>query len=84
MPRVYPREDGHIYLKPGDYAFDKDLGHWIVRPPVTRSHSGGIPNHKVIEHEDGTITVTPSILLTGLTPEESYHGYLERGIWRSA
>jgi len=32
--------------------------------------------HKVIEHEDGTISVSPSIVGNGI------HGYLEHGIWR--
>lgn len=36
--------------------------------------------HSIVEHEDGTITVSPSILVTG---GEEWHGYLERGIWRS-
>lgn len=36
------------------------------------------PNHKVTEHEDGTITASPSIY----DAPEGWHGYLERGIWR--
>jgi hypothetical protein len=48
---------------------------------------GGTPGgHTVIEHEDGTITVSPSILwgpdqMPGY-PETHWHGFLERGIWR--
>ena len=82
MPRIYPREDGNLYLAPGDYGFNAKAGYWLCRPPVKTVHAGGLKNHTVVEHEDGTVTVSPSILITGLTPEESWHGYLERGIWR--
>ncbi len=43
---------------------------------------GNLSKHKVIEHEDGTITVSPSILIQMASFE--YHGYLERGIWKQA
>ena len=81
--RIYPREDGHLYLKEGDYGFDLKVGHWVVRPPDC--HAGGIPNHTVIEHEDKTITVSPSILLEDIDEQgkpKTWHGYLEHGIWR--
>ena len=40
--------------------------------------------HTITEHEDGTITVSPSILVTrGRERTELWHGYLERGVWRS-
>lgn len=48
-----------------------------------------LDSHEVTEHEDGTITVSPSIRVTtprlpdGL-PDESWHGFLERGVWREA
>lgn len=81
--RVYPREsDGHLYLQPGDYGKDAE-GMWHARPP-NGSHGGALIDHKVIEHEDGTITVSPSLVLypanNGKIP--GYHGYLERGVWR--
>jgi hypothetical protein len=41
---------------------------------------GSIEKHDVTEHEDGTITVSPSILLND--GRKIWHGYLERGIWR--
>lgn len=40
-----------------------------------------LANHTVTEHEDGTITVTPSILTRSAGRE--WHGYLERGVWRT-
>lgn len=37
---------------------------------------GSCRTHTLAEHDDGTITVSPSILGDG------YHGWLERGVWR--
>lgn len=37
--------------------------------------------HDVTENEDGTITVSPSILVSDGTGRE-WHGYLENGVWR--
>lgn len=43
---------------------------------------GNLSGHKVVEHEDGTITVSPSIFVNmGRNP--NWHGFLEHGIWRS-
>lgn len=41
-------------------------------------------NHKITEHEDGTITANPSILTTGhhQGQQTQKHGYLEHGVWR--
>lgn len=69
--------------EPGDYWYRADLGKWFVCTP--NGMYGGLGNHTVTEHEDGTITVSPSILTTqnyanGSTHE--WHGYLERGVWR--
>ena len=81
--RVYPDDDGQLRLQEGDYGFSLEVGHWQVRPPGC--HAGGIPHHKVIEYEDKTITVSPSILLTDFDEggnQKQWHGYLERGVWR--
>lgn len=64
--------------QPGDYWQDAD-GLWSCRPPWKHAW-GNLAKHHVTEHEDGTITVTPSILIT--TQVGTWHGYLERGIWR--
>lgn len=80
--RVYANEQGQLPLAEGDYGFHPKSG-WQVRPPGC--HAGGIGKHDVIEHEDGTITVSPSILLTDFDEEgneKQWHGYLERGVWR--
>jgi hypothetical protein len=39
--------------------------------------------HTITEHEDGTITVSPSILRYPLAGDTGWHGYLERGVWRT-
>ena len=64
--------------------------YWLCCAP--NGHSGRLANHSVVEHEDGTITVSPSILISRGGPgsagdkprEELYHGFLERGVWRTA
>lgn len=81
------RPDGtelHL-LQPGEYA--KTNGRWICRAPSNAKGTdffGDLTNHTVTEHEDGTITASPSILITrgGRVEKEVWHGYLERGVWR--
>lgn len=58
-------------------------GEWCVRPPGCRV-AARITQHRVTEHEDGTITVLPSILYDGGGRGENYHGWLTRGIWTKA
>ena len=68
-------------LAPGDYAYalDPGKGLWIVRAP--NGDEGSLlqgRGHEVVEHEDGTITVSPSIQFeTG----QRWHGYLKAGKW---
>jgi len=67
----------------GDYGKAID-GTWyakIPNGPHAGSH-GNLKNHIVTEHEDGTITVSPSILVE-YGDGKSWHGYLEKGIWRT-
>lgn len=47
-------------------------------------HMGTLSKHDVTEHEDGTISVSPSIALSNPQEGELYHGFLERGVWREA
>lgn len=65
--------------KPGDYYFYPEVGWCGVAPD---GQSVGLRGHQVTEHEDRTITVSPSILVSGGGVKE-WHGYLERGVWRS-
>lgn len=62
-----------VWFKHGDYMRD-ETGKWWLRPP--RGSMGDLDGHTVTEHEDGTITVEPSIA------GDDWHGYLERGVWR--
>ena len=72
---------GELLLAEGEYGQDKS-GTWYARP--FGMHMGGLENHDVIEHDDGTITVTPSILIIGSkgNGEVRWHGYLDHGVWR--
>lgn len=64
-------------FKPGDYGKIGDI--WYACTP--NGHLGNLANHEVVEHDDGTITVSPSILV-GKDPSDNWHGYLEHGVWR--
>jgi hypothetical protein len=70
-------------LCPGDYVKIGDS--WLICVP---NGLHGTINNKIwniTEHEDGTITISPSILISIDVPDTeklSWHGYLEKGIWR--
>ncbi len=66
-------------LEPGDYGKRPANGQWYCCTP--NGHLGNLSRHDVVEHEDGTITVSPSILVSA--DVELWHGFLERGVWRS-
>ena len=77
--RVYADEQGRLRLPEGGFGLDPRDGNWYARP---HGHSTGcLSRHEVVEHEDGTITVSPSILFEE-PPLQPWHGYLERGGWR--
>jgi hypothetical protein len=87
--RIYPPPYSELKLsdvQPGDYWLDSETETWMCRVP--NGHFGGLKNHSVTDHGDGTITVSPSILVTGYDDEKgenaTWHGYLEKGIWREA
>lgn len=73
--------DGEI-PKPGEYGQFSVDGAWYGVPPGT-DMLAKFSAHTVVEHEDGTITVSPSILV-GVpgVPSSRWHGYLEHGVWR--
>jgi hypothetical protein len=77
---LIPQPGGFQLLKPGEYGKWTD-GKWFGCAP-SGDHCN-LSAHTVIEHEDGTITVSPSIGI-GDPPAYDWHGYLERGIWRLA
>lgn len=65
----------------GDYGKQPD-GSWYCIVPGDPDGMGNLSAHTVTEHEDGTITVSPSILVSAPHKGQSWHGYLERGMWR--
>lgn len=70
-------------LEVGEYGKAPD-GKWYCRAPQHDGFYAGMGRlglHDVVEHDDGTITVSPSILITGHDGKQ-WHGYLERGVWR--
>lgn len=84
--RVYPGEHGQISFAEGDYGRTM-YNEWLARPPGCGL--GSLADHQVEEHEDGTITVKPSIqadevIRPGKQNIPAWHGFLERGVWRKS
>lgn len=81
--RVVPQNDS-LLLKPGEYGINPVDDVWYACTP--NGHYGNLSNHLVIEHDDGTITVSPSILVSGydydVGKKTTWHGFLEHGVWR--
>ncbi len=75
--RKEPDENGDLLLAEGEYGKDKN-GIWYARP--FGCHMGSLKRHDITEHDDGTITVSPSILVSDGQLE--WHGYLKKGVWR--
>ena len=72
-------DDDFIYrvlTTPGAYGTANGRD-WFCCTP--NGLGGNLGAHSVVEHEDGTITVSPSILVRG---KSEWHGFLERGVWR--
>ena len=74
--RAFPRG-----ARPGDYAKvpagidPRGDEVWYAVAPDGRAFA--IVTHDVSEHDDGTISCSPSVV----TPS-GWHGFLERGVWR--
>lgn len=58
-----------------------EIGNWYINFPTADGNGllGNLANHTIEEHEDGTISVSPSILTTGHNDQR--HGYLTKGTW---
>jgi hypothetical protein len=69
-------------LQDGDYWKNPRTGVWWLY--LDGCGPGRLSDHKVIEHDDGTVTVSPSILISCHHEghERHRHGYLEHGVWR--
>jgi hypothetical protein len=80
----FPGGLGAGQAQPGDYCLvpdgmdPRENGVWYCLDP-----GGGagaiLPSlHTVTVHDDGEITVSPSLVMPG-----GWHGWLEHGVWRS-
>ena len=72
---------GKTIFGEGDYGFNPKDNNWYALVPG--NHLANLVKHNVVEHEDGTITVTPSIKV-GIGDGqggsiEAWHGYLTKG-----
>lgn len=74
----------------GDYAV-ADRHVWVRTPAddVLRIPRGDVadpdqPAWSFEEHEDGTVTLSPSIFVNPQDDPPGWHGFLEHGIWRTA
>ncbi len=80
--RIYPDAGGN-------YPFDKlDAGTYFYWPRgacwmgvTPNGLTAGLKSYTVVEHEDKTITVSPAIMVSG-GEDKTWHGVLERGVWR--
>lgn len=69
-----------MWKVPGAYGTPDSGKSWFCTTP--NGMLGNISGHQVTEHADGTITVSPSILTQSQHKGKTWHGYLEKGIWR--
>jgi len=68
---------------PGEYMKDEEHNRWVFCLPNGIHGAINTKTWQITEHEDGTLTVSPSILTTvSNNPQYSWHGFLEHGIWR--
>lgn len=71
--------------RPGDYCKVPSgvrMGRiisWLLVDPTGSAGSIVPGNHTVTEHEDATITCSPSLVMPG-----GWHGWLRRGHWSGA
>ena len=76
----------------GDWTSDRQPGEywrrgdrWCAITPSCSQQPDGhyvdISTWAITEHEDGTITASPSIFVNKGRPN-AWHGFLERGMWR--
>lgn len=71
--------EGPHQLSEGEYMKWGD--EWYAHCPGPDDLIANMSSHRIEEHEDGSITVSPSILCTDGEGGHSYHGFLKRGVW---
>ena len=73
-------------LEPGEYAVVMD-GETIARVWVRLPNGDGpseLHEWSPVINEDGTLTLSPSILSHPSGSQKGWHGWLERDVWREA
>lgn len=80
--------DDNTIPQPGEYGRNAQ-GDWYACAPVPPDELGFVTmatlrsGWNIVEHDDSTITVSPSILIRCQGRPE-WHGFLERGVFRTA
>jgi len=75
------RKDNPNSLLPQNGEYGKNAnGDWFGMTP--NGHLANLSAHKITEHSDGTITVSPSIMLKQ-GKIEVWHGFLREGVWEA-
>lgn len=67
----------YLDLEAGDYTVRAGTA-WVCLP--TGVGPANLRTWELVEHDDGTITVSPSI--QDSSAPGGWHGYLEAGVWR--
>ena len=84
MEEKIVRVNNFCDIIPGKICYYEADGKWYLYLPGCGL--GGLGKHTVVENNDGTITVTPSILVTGHDNEKMEktirHGFVTNNIWR--
>jgi hypothetical protein len=76
--RRRPDETPIYELEPGDYCLYKGEP-WVVAPNGAGPVRCGAWDP--VWHEDGTLTLTPSLNIHESNVNPGWHGFLERGVW---
>ncbi len=85
MSKQGKRIKGHSELDESSVCYWRlDDGAWMLWLPDERIEHfhgllGRLKNHTVEEHEDWSITVTPSVLVSNRNVTK--HGFLTHGVW---
>ena len=81
MPETAQRIDRFEDLDDTKLSYWKYEGIWWLYLPSCGV--GNLSNHTIVENADGTITVSPSIKVTGHDSGKPMirHGHLTNGIW---
>lgn len=73
------RVDGFSDIENDKICYYRGTDSWMLFLPEVGL--GDLSNHDVTEHPDGTISVSPSILIDDGSTQ--VHGYLTKGEWKS-